>query len=85
MICLSSWVNVFQVESVLMQVEGVEHYQLIVDRETIFTLSAGEVTRRFFLTRVEQLERLEKRIEKEIKSCLESPAVQAGGKDYPAQ
>jgi phenylacetate-CoA ligase len=68
-------VNVFptQIESVLMQVEGVEpHYQLIVDREdNIDTLEVQvEVNEKVFSDEVKQLERLEKRIEKEIKEMF---------------
>ena len=68
-------VNVFptQIESVLMQVEGVEpHYQLIVDREDYLdTLEVQvEVNEKVFSDEVKQLERLEKRIEKEIKEMF---------------
>jgi phenylacetate-CoA ligase len=68
-------VNVFptQIESVLMQVEGVEpHYQLIVDREdNLDTLEVQvEVNEKLFSDEVKQLERLEKRIEKEIKEMF---------------
>lgn len=68
-------VNVFpsQIESVLMQVEGVEpHYQLIVDREgNLDTLEVQvEVNEKVFSDEVKQLERLEKRIEKEIKEMF---------------
>jgi phenylacetate-CoA ligase len=68
-------VNVFpsQIESVLMQVEGVEpHYQLIVDREgNLDTLEVQvEVNEKVFSDEVKLLERLEKRIEKEIKEMF---------------
>ena len=68
-------VNVFptQIESVLMQIEGVEpHYQLIVDREdNLDTLEVQvEVNEKVFSDEVKQLERLEKRIEKEIKEMF---------------
>ena len=68
-------VNVFpsQIESVLMQVEGVEpHYLLIVDREdNLDTLEVQvEVNEKVFSDEVKQLERLEKRIEKEIKEMF---------------
>jgi len=68
-------VNVFptQIESVLMQIEGVEpHYQLIVDREdNLDTLEVQvEVNEKLFSDEVKQLERLEKRIEKEIKEMF---------------
>jgi phenylacetate-CoA ligase len=68
-------VNVFpsQIESVLMQVEGVEpHYQLIVDREgNLDTLEVQvEVNEKVFSDEIKQLERLEKRIEKDIKELF---------------
>jgi phenylacetate-CoA ligase len=68
-------VNVFpsQIESVLMQVEGVEpHYQLIVDREgNLDTLEVQvEVNEKVFSDEIKQLERLEKRIEKDIKEMF---------------
>ncbi|MCX5894478.1 MAG: phenylacetate--CoA ligase [Proteobacteria bacterium] len=68
-------VNVFpsQIESVLMQIEGVEpHYQLIVDREgNLDTLEVQvEVNEKVFSDEVKQLERLEKRIEKDIKELF---------------
>ena len=68
-------VNVFpsQIESVLMQVEGVEpHYLLIVDREdNLDTLEVQvEVNEKVFSDEVKQLERLGKRIEKEIKELF---------------
>ena len=68
-------VNVFptQIESVLMQVEGVEpHYQLIVDREDNLDMLEVqvEVNEKVFSDEVKQLERLEKRIEKEIKEMF---------------
>jgi phenylacetate-CoA ligase len=68
-------VNVFpsQIESVLMQVEGVEpHYLLIVDREgNLDTLEVQvEVNEKVFSDEIKQLERLEKRIEKDIKEMF---------------
>lgn len=68
-------VNVFpsQIESVLMQVEGVEpHYMLIVDREgNLDTLEVQvEVNEKVFSDEIKQLERLEKRIEKDIKEMF---------------
>ena len=68
-------VNVFpsQIESVLMQIEGVEpHYQLIVDREgNLDTLEVQvEVNEKVFSDEIKQLERLEKRIEKDIKELF---------------
>ena len=68
-------VNVFpsQIESVLMQIEGVEpHYLLIVDREgNLDTLEVQvEVNEKLFSDEIKQLERLEKRIEKDIKELF---------------
>ena len=68
-------VNVFpsQIESVLMQIEGVEpHYLLIVDREgNLDTLEVQvEVNEKVFSDEIKQLERLEKRIEKDIKEMF---------------
>ena len=68
-------VNVFpsQIEGVLMQIEGVEpHYQLIVDREgNLDTLEVQvEVNEKVFSDEIKQLERLEKRIEKDIKELF---------------
>jgi len=68
-------VNVFpsQIESVLMQIEGVEpHYLLIVDREgNLDTLEVQvEVNEKLFSDEIKQLERLEKRIEKDIKEMF---------------
>jgi phenylacetate-CoA ligase len=68
-------VNVFpsQIESVLMQVEGVEpHYLLIVDREgTLDTLEVQvEVNEKTFSDEIKVLQGLTRRIEKEIKDLL---------------
>jgi len=68
-------VNVFpsQIESVLMHIEGIEpHYQLIVDREgPLDTLEVQvEVNERIFSDELKQLEKLEKRVEKEIRETL---------------
>jgi phenylacetate-CoA ligase len=68
-------VNVFpsQIESVLMHIEGVEpHYQLIVDREGFLdTLDIQvELNERIFSDEFKQLEKLEKKVEKEIKETL---------------
>jgi len=68
-------VNVFpsQIESVLMEIEGVEpHYQLIVDREeNLDTLEVQvEVNEKLFSDEIKQLERLEKRIERDIKEMF---------------
>jgi len=68
-------VNVFpsQIESVLMQIEGVEpHYQLIVEREeNLDTLSVMvEVSEHIFSDEVKQLQEFENRISKEIKEYL---------------
>jgi phenylacetate-CoA ligase len=68
-------VNVFpsQIESVLMEVEGVEpHYQLLVDREEnldVLTVlvELGEQT---FSDEVKQLQSLERKISKNIKEYL---------------
>ena len=65
-------VNVFpsQIESTLMEVEGIEpHYQLVVEREgTLDTLEVQvEVNEGIFSDRFERLEQLQRRIEKEIK------------------
>ena len=68
-------VNVFpsQIESVLMQIEEVEpHYQLLVDREgnlDVLTVKV-EVGERGFSDEVKGLQRLEKRISKNIKELL---------------
>jgi phenylacetate-CoA ligase len=68
-------VNVFpsQIESVLVQVEGVEpHYQLIVDRdENLDTLEVQvEVTEETFSDEIKVLQVLSERIRKEIKDIL---------------
>jgi phenylacetate-CoA ligase len=68
-------VNVFpsQIESVLMEVEGVEpHYQLLVDREdNLDTLTVMvEVNERAFSDEVRVLQGLEKKISKNIKEYL---------------
>jgi phenylacetate-CoA ligase len=68
-------VNVFpsQIESVLMQVDGVEpHYLLIVDREgTLDTLEVQvEVNEQTFSDEIKILQGLARRIEKEIKDLL---------------
>ncbi len=68
-------VNVFpsQIESLLVGVEGVEpHYLLVVRREgTMDTLEVRiEVNESVFSDEVKNLERLEKRLEKEVKEAL---------------
>ena len=68
-------VNVFpsQIESVLMDIEGVEpHYQLIVEREgTMDTLEVQvEVNEKTFSDEIKVLQTLSRRIEKEIKDLL---------------
>jgi phenylacetate-CoA ligase len=68
-------VNVFpsQIESVLMEIEGVEpHYQLVVDREdNLDTLTLMvEIGPRLFSDEVKHLQGLEKTIEKNIKELL---------------
>ncbi len=68
-------VNVFpsQIESVLMGIEGIEpHYQLIVDRiDTLDTLEVRvEVSENIFSDEIRVLQRLEKRITKDIKDYL---------------
>jgi phenylacetate-CoA ligase len=75
-------VNVFpsQIESVLMNIEGVEpHYLLIVDRQgTLDTLEVHvEVNEKVFSDEVKNLQSLGRRIEKEIKDLL---GVNAGVK-----
>lgn len=68
-------VNVFpsQIESVLMQIEGVEpHYQLIIDREEnldILTVNV-EVSKAAFSDEVKGLQQFAQSIEKEIKEYL---------------
>jgi len=68
-------VNIFpsQIESVLVGIEGVEpHYLLIVDRtDNLDTLEVQvEVDERIFSDEIKVLQRLSKRIEKEIKDML---------------
>jgi len=68
-------VNVFpsQIESVIMQMEGVEpHYQLVVDREgRLDTLTVMvEVGEDMFSDEVKQLQGLERKITKDIKDYL---------------
>jgi len=68
-------VNVYpsQIESVLMDIEGVEpHYLLIVDREgTLDTLEVQvEVNEQTFSDEIKVLQGLSRRIEKEIKDLL---------------
>jgi phenylacetate-CoA ligase len=68
-------VNVFpsQIESVLMQVDGVApHYQLVVDRkDNLDTLSVlVEVGEKLFSDEVRNLQNLEKKISKDIKELL---------------
>jgi len=75
-------VNVFpsQIESVLMNIEGVEpHYLLIVDRQgTLDTLDVHvEVNEKVFFDEVKNLQSLGRRIEKDIKDLL---GVNAGVK-----
>ncbi len=68
-------VNVFpsQIESVLMQVKGVEpHYQLVVDRvDNLDTLTVRvEIGENLFSDEVKKLQELEKQISKDIKETL---------------
>ena len=68
-------VNVFpsQIESALMQIEGIEpHYQLIVDRkDNLDTLEVQvEVNEKIFSDEVKQLEVLEKRVVHDIKEMF---------------
>jgi phenylacetate-CoA ligase len=68
-------VNVFpsQVEHILMSIEGVEpHYQIIVDREGALDVMEiqVEVSEDIFSDEVKVLERLGKKIEREIKDLL---------------
>ncbi|MBS3808982.1 MAG: phenylacetate--CoA ligase [Desulfobacterales bacterium] len=68
-------VNVFpsQIESVLMEIEGVEpHYQLEVDRkDNLDTLTVRvEVSQNMFSDEVKELQRFEETIAKEIKELL---------------
>ena len=68
-------VNIFpsQIESVLVGIEGVEpHYLLIVERtDNLDTLEIQvEVDERLFSDEIKVLQKLSKRIEKEIKDIL---------------
>jgi phenylacetate-CoA ligase len=68
-------VNVFpsQIEHVLMSIEGVEpHYQIMVDREGSLDIMEVqvEVSEQIFSDEVKVLEKLSKRIEREIKDLL---------------
>jgi phenylacetate-CoA ligase len=68
-------VNVFpsQIESVLMNIKGVEpHYQLIVDRQgTLDTLEVQvEVHEKVFSDEIKNLQSLSRKIEKDIKDLL---------------
>ncbi|OPZ60970.1 MAG: Phenylacetate-coenzyme A ligase [Deltaproteobacteria bacterium ADurb.Bin510] len=68
-------VNVYptQIESVLMQIEGIEpHYQLIVERDgNLDTLEVQvEVSEQVFSDEIKAMQRLEKRIVKDIKDLL---------------
>jgi phenylacetate-CoA ligase len=68
-------VNVFpsQIESVLMDVEGVEpHYQLIVTREGSLDMLEVqvEVNESVFSDEIKGLERLARRVEEDIKDLL---------------
>jgi phenylacetate-CoA ligase len=68
-------INVFpsQIESVLLEVEGVEpHYQIIVDRERhLDELEIWvEVSEAVFSDEMRKLESLEKRVRKELESVL---------------
>ncbi|MEN6474625.1 MAG: phenylacetate--CoA ligase [Syntrophaceae bacterium] len=68
-------VNVYpsQIESVLLNIEGLEpHYQLVVDREgTLDTLEVQvEVSEKVFSDEVRILQKLEKRLTKDIKDLL---------------
>ncbi|HPS93666.1 MAG TPA: phenylacetate--CoA ligase [Deltaproteobacteria bacterium] len=68
-------VNVFpsQIESVLMEIEGLEpHYQLIVDREgSLDTLEVRvEVSENIFSDEVRKLQNIEKRIVKDVKDII---------------
>ncbi len=68
-------VNVFpsQIESVLMNIDGVEpHYLIIVDRQgALDTLEVQvEVQERFFSDEIKNLQAMEKRIEEDIKDLL---------------
>lgn len=68
-------VNVFpsQIESVIMEIEGLEpHYQLIVDREgSLDTLEIQvEVSEKVFSDEIRGLQSLERRIKKDVKDYL---------------
>ncbi|HOJ13402.1 MAG TPA: phenylacetate--CoA ligase [Deltaproteobacteria bacterium] len=68
-------VNVFpsQIESVLMEIEGLEpHYMLIIDREgALDTLEIQvEVSERIFSDEIRRLQNLERRIAKDIKDYI---------------
>ena len=68
-------VNVFpsQIESILMQIEGVEpHYMLIVDRQDNLDIMEVqvEVNEAVFSDEVKRMQNLENHIEKEIKDYL---------------
>jgi phenylacetate-CoA ligase len=68
-------VNIFpsQIESVLMHIEGIEpYYQLIIDREGPLDILEVrvEVNERLFSDELKQLEKLERRVEREIKETL---------------
>jgi len=68
-------VNVFpsQIEHVLMSIEGVEpHYQIVIDREGALDIMEVqvEVSEKIFSDEVKVLERLSKKIEREIKDLL---------------
>ena len=70
-----SGVNVFpsQIESVLMEIEGVEpHYQLVVDREENLDviMVKVELGEKMFSDKVSNLQELEKHISKNIKEYL---------------
>jgi phenylacetate-CoA ligase len=68
-------VNVFpsQIESVIMEIEGLEpHYIIIVDREgSLDTLEVQiEVNEKLFSDEIKALEAMEKKIAKDIKEML---------------
>jgi phenylacetate-CoA ligase len=68
-------VNVFpsQIESVLMEIDGVEpHYQMEVDRkDNLDTLTVRvEVSQNMFSDEVKDLQKFEQRIENDIKELL---------------
>ncbi len=69
-------VNVFpsQIEHVLMSIEGVEpHYQIIVDRQGALDIMEVqvEVSEEIFSDEIKVLEKLQKRIERELKETLQ--------------